>query len=163
MPEGLATLPMTFPDPLCLTPVGLRLPLVLETWYNMVSDPFTLVIIRQGYRIPFEQDSPVRYRFILVPLPRDPNRATMLLRHVEALLEKGAIRRVSVLEASVSLWFYSRFFQVTNKSGGWRPILDLSDLNWYVECTHFQMESQASILQAVHRGDWLVLVDLTDA
>ena len=59
--------------------------------------------------------------------------------------------------------FYSRLFLVEKASGGWRPVIDLSHLNDFVQLTPFKMETVASVLLSVKEGDFLASLDLKDA
>ena len=59
--------------------------------------------------------------------------------------------------------FYSRFFVTPKVSGGWRPVIDLSCLNGWVELSSFHMETAQSVLQSLRPGDWMVSLDLQDA
>ena len=56
--------------------------------------------------------------------------------------------------------FYSRLLVVPKVTGGWRPIIDLSVLNGFLEVTPFRMETPQSILRSVRKGDWMVSIDL---
>ena len=47
--------------------------------------------------------------------------------------------------------------------GGWRPVIDLSHLNDFVQLTPFKMETVASVLLSVREGDFLASLDLKDA
>ena len=58
---------------------------------------------------------------------------------------------------------YSRLFLVEKASGGWRPVIDLSHLNEFVQLTSFKMETVASVLLSVREGDFLASLDLKDA
>lgn len=49
------------------------------------------------------------------------------------------------------------------RSGGWRPVIDLSRLNQYVLCPHFKMETLESIRLSLQKGDWVTSLDLKDA
>ena len=59
--------------------------------------------------------------------------------------------------------FYSRLFLVEKASGGWRPVIDLSRLNEFVQLTPVKMETVASVLLSVREGDFLASLDLKDA
>ncbi|XP_066962241.1 uncharacterized protein [Macrobrachium rosenbergii] len=76
------------------------------------------------------------------------------------MLEKEAIE---LLHAPLSPGFYNRLFLVTKASGGWRPVLDVSALNVFVQKTKFSMETKQSVLASLHQGDWMVSIDLQDA
>lgn len=58
---------------------------------------------------------------------------------------------------------YSVLFIVPKKSGDWRAILNLRDLNTLVKKHKFCMESLRSILQALQQGDLLQSLDLKEA
>ena len=47
--------------------------------------------------------------------------------------------------------------------GGWRPVIDLSHMNDFVQLTSFKMETVASVLLSVREGDFLASLDLKDA
>ena len=59
--------------------------------------------------------------------------------------------------------FYSRLFLVEKATGGWRPVIDLSHLNDFVQLTLSKMETVASVLLSVREGDFLASLDLKDA
>ena len=62
-----------------------------------------------------------------------------------------------------SLGFYSRLFVVWKTSGSWRPVIDLSISNLYVDVSHFRMETIQSVLLSVRQGDWVASIDLKEA
>ena len=45
----------------------------------------------------------------------------------------------------------------------WRPVIDLSILNLYVDVSHFRMETIQSVLLSVRQGDWMASIDLKEA
>ena len=59
--------------------------------------------------------------------------------------------------------FYSHLFVVWKTSGSWRPVIDLSHLNRFVDVCHFQMETIQSVLLSVCQGDWMASIDLKEA
>ena len=59
--------------------------------------------------------------------------------------------------------FVSRIFEVPKKTGDYRLILDLSDLNLYLKKVHFKMEGLQAILSLICQGDFLASLDLQDA
>ena len=77
----------------------------------------------------------------------------------QALIAKGAVE----LALLPSLGFYSRLFVVWKTSGSWRPVIDLSTLNLFVDVSHFQMETIQSVLLSVRQGDWMASIDLKGA
>ena len=77
----------------------------------------------------------------------------------QALIAKSAVE----LAPLPSLGFYSRLFVVWKTSGSWRPIIDLSTLNLFVDVSHFCMETIQSVLLSVRQGDWMASIDLKEA
>ena len=76
-----------------------------------------------------------------------------------ALITKGAVE----LAPLPSPGFYSHLFVVWKTSGAWRPVIDLSLLNRFVDVSHFQMETIQSVLLSVRQGDWMASIDLREA
>ena len=68
-----------------------------------------------------------------------------------------------VPENEKSLGFYSTIFLTKKKSGGLHPILNLSNLNLYLQRFHFRMETLRSIIKSLQQGEWTIALDLTDA
>ena len=75
------------------------------------------------------------------------------------MLAKGALE----IARDLGPGFYSRLFLVEKATGGWRPVIDLSHLNDFVQLTPFKMETVASVLLSVREGDFLASLDLKDA
>ncbi|XP_035991606.1 uncharacterized protein LOC118562836 [Fundulus heteroclitus] len=82
-------------------------------------------------------------------------------QELSALLAKGAIEAVDPLLQPRG--YYSTYFLVAKKTGGFHPILDLRGLNQYLKVLPFHMLTTAEILQTVVAGDWFKSGDLTDA
>ena len=120
-----------------------------------------VTVLRDGYRVLFKDSPP--------PLARTPvsfptyragsPRAQALRQEVEAMLAKGALE----IARDPGPGFYSRLFLVEKATGGWRPVIDLSHLNDFVQLTPFKMETVASVLLSVREGDFLASLDLKDA
>ena len=120
-----------------------------------------MTVLRDGYRVPFKDSPP--------PLSRTPvsfptyragsPRAQALRQEVEAMLAKGALE----IARDPGPGFYSRLFLVEKTTGGWRPVIDISHLNDFVQLTPFKMETVASVLLSVREGDFLASLDLKDA
>ena len=75
------------------------------------------------------------------------------------MISKGALERVP----DPGPGFYSRLFLVENASGGWRPVIDLSPFNEFVQQTPFKMETASLVLLSVRRGNFLASINLKDA
>ena len=130
-------------------------------WQAIGAETWVVTVLRDGYRVPF-MDSPP-------PLDRTPvscptyragsPQAQALRQEVEAMLAKGALE----IARDPGLGFYSRLFLVEKATGGWRPVIDLSHLNDFVQLTSFKTETVASVLLSVREGDFLDSLDLKDA
>ena len=117
-------------------------------------------VLRVGYCLPFLSTLPLSN----APLPMPSYSPTSIkgaaLEEVTlALVAKGAVE----LAPLPSPGFYSRLFVVWKTSGSWRPVIDLSHLNRFVDVSHFQMETIQSVLLSVRQGDWMASIDLKEA
>ena len=130
-------------------------------WQEIGAETWVVTVLRAGYRVPFKDSPP--------PLARTPVSfptyragspwAQALRQEVEAMLAKGALE----IARDPGPGFYSRLFLVEKATGGWRPVIDLSHLNDFVQLTPFKMETVASVLLSVREGDFLASLDLKDA
>ena len=84
-----------------------------------------------------------------------------ILEEVQSLLEKHAIEHVPKDQEGQG--YYSTFFIVPKKDGGFRPILNLRELNTYLKVPHFKMETLKTIICALEQNDWALSMDLKDA
>ena len=120
-----------------------------------------MTVLRDGYRVPFK-DSPPPLACTPVSFPTyraGSPRAQALRQEVKARLAIGALE----IARDPGPGFYSRLFLVEKATGGWRPVIDLSHLNDFVQLTPFKMETVASVLLSVREGDFLASLDLQDA
>ena len=120
-----------------------------------------MTVLRDGYRVPF-LDSPPLLSRTPVSFPTyqaGSPRAQALQQEIEGMLAKGALE----IARDPRPGFYSRLFLVEKASGGWRPVIDLSHLNEFVQLTPFKMETVASVLLSVREGDFLASLDLKGA
>ena len=62
-----------------------------------------------------------------------------------------------------SLGFYSRLFVVPKPHQSWRPVIDLSRLNTFLNVEKFKMETPESIRTSLIPGEWVLSIDLSDA
>ena len=116
--------------------------------------------LRYDYRIPFLCDPPLSKVPISLPSYHPLSTKGVELGEVtQALIGKSAVE----LAPLPSLGFYSRLFVVWKTSGSWRPIIDLSTLNLFVDVLHFCMETIQSVLLSVRQGDWMASIDLKEA
>jgi hypothetical protein len=59
--------------------------------------------------------------------------------------------------------FLSTLFLVPKKDGGQRPVINLKQLNGFVQAPHFKMEGIHTLKALLLPGDWMVKIDLKDA
>ena len=117
-------------------------------------------VLRYGYRIPFLCDPPLSKVPISLPSYHPSSTKGVALGEVtRALIAKSAVE----LAPLPSLGFYSRLFVVWKTSGSWRPVIDLSILNLFMDVSHFRMETIQSVLLSVRQGDWMASIDLKEA
>ena len=57
----------------------------------------------------------------------------------------------------------SNVFLVRKASGGWRPVIDLKNLNAHIHDPHFRMFTTSSVLSSVEKGHYAFKIDLQDA
>ena len=135
-----------------IIPVGGRLSDFVEGWKRIMKDPYVLSIVAQGYRLrfmspPLHCHTPWEIRF-----PQD-------LEEIALMLQKNAVTEVP----PNSPGFYSNVFLVRKASGGWRPVIDLKNLNAHIHALHFRMFTTSSLLSFVRKGDYAFKIDLQDA
>ena len=112
-----------------------------------------------GFRLPWAAHAaPLTLSPIPSRVPPSKEAEETLDQEIRLLWEKGAVEL-----ASPSPGFYGRIFVVPKGSGGFRPVLDLSALNRFLEPKPFRMETPASIRDSIHKGDWATTLDLRDA
>ena len=130
-------------------------------WQAIGAESWVVTVLRDGYRVPL-LDSPPPLSCTPVSFPTYRAgfpRAQVLRQEIEAILAKGALE----IGRDPGPGFYSRLFLVEKASNGWRPVIDLSHLNEFVQLSRFKMETVASVLLSVREGDFLVSLYLKDA
>ena len=142
--EGVETPPPNDSSKASLSPpVGGHLRTFSRDWQINKSSSNVLNIITNGYVLPF-LSKPTLVRFPLIvseykALPKDQALADC----IQSLLSKNAIERVENVK---SRGFYSRLFLVPKPHQRWRPVIDLSRLNTFLQVEKFKMETPESTL-----------------
>ena len=117
-------------------------------------------VLRVGYCLPFLSTPPLSNAPLPMPSYSPTSVKGAALEEVTLdLVAKGAVE----LAPLPSPGFYSRLFVVWKTSGSWRPVIDLSHLNRFVDVSPFQMETIQSVLLSVRQGDWMASIDLKEA
>ena len=143
-------------------PVGGCLLDYASRWSLITSDQLVLDIVLRGYSLTFSPDGPPALSRVPVAFtpPRDPMRLQLLVQAAEKML---ALRAVELVSNPASPGFYSRLFLVPKKTGGLRPVIDLSILNKFLHVPTFKMETTASIMAVMRPNEWTTSIDLQDA
>ena len=132
----------------------------ISYWERETTDPWVVSTLSKGYTLQFRR-RPLTLCRVKMSVVRDPAKSLALSRELASLLDKDAIDPV---EWHTRLnGFYSVYFLIPKKDGGFRPILDLRGLNRFLKVLPFRMLRMADVLQSVAQGAWFVLIDLKDA
>ena len=132
-----------------------------RSWQDIGAETWVVTVLRDGYRVPFKglSSSPSSHTGIVSDVPGRLSSGSRL-----AARGRGdACQRSLEIARDPGPGFYSRLFLVEKATGGWRPVIDLSHLNDFVQLTPFKMETVASVLLSVREGDFLASLDLKDA
>ena len=123
-------------------PVGARLHQSWEKWEALGSSSKVVTALREGYTLP------VQFR---PNLTRSP---TVISHYVNPQ------RQSHLLEA---LYIFGILFLVPKPNNRWRPILDLSTLNTFLNTELFKMETPETIRTSLQVGEWVTSMDFKDA
>ena len=140
--------------------VGARLQQFWEKWEALGSSPKVVTILREGYILPF------RFRPNLTRSPTVISKYVNLQRQshlLEALYQLTNKNAVEPVENQNSLGFYNWLFLVPKPNNWWRPILDLSTLNTFLNTESFKMETPETIRTCLQVGEWVTSIDFKDA
>ena len=66
---------------------------------------------------------------------------------ISLMLQRNAISEISPDTPG----FYSNAFMVCKAPGGWRPVIDLKQLNTHIDASHFRMHTISSVLSTVKK------------
>ena len=128
----------------------------LPNWRRITADPAILETIR-GYKLEFTSP-PVQSR-VRKPLQFSCSETEKIDLEISALLDKEALHVVK----PVSDQFISNLFLVPKRDGKFRPVINLKDLNIFLQYDHFKMEGIHLLRDLLQPHDWLGKIDLKDA
>ena len=134
--------------------VGARLQNFWKTWLDLGAGPKVVQILKEGYTLPFQ----TRPKLVRFPTVISPQRNSYLLEALHQLIDKNA---VELVRNQSSLSFFNRLFLVPKPNNRWRPILDLSNLNFFLKSEKFKMETPETIRTSL--GEWITSIDFKDA
>ena len=109
-----------------------------------------VTILREGYTLPFRFRPNLTRSPIVISNYVNPQRQSHLLEALYQLTNKNAVEPVANQN---SPGFYNR----------WRPILDLSTLNTFLNTESFKMETPETIRTSLQIGEWVTSIDFKDA
>ncbi|XP_030293378.1 uncharacterized protein LOC115593839 [Sparus aurata] len=132
----------------------------ISYWERETTDPWVVSTLSKGYTLQFRRRPPT-FCGVKMSVVRDPTKSLALSRELASLLDKDAIE--PVVGHTRLNGFYSVYFLIPKKDGGFRPILDLRGLNRFLKVLPFRMLRMADVLQSVAQGAWFVSIDLKDA
>ena len=140
--------------------VGARLQSFWKTWLDLGAGPKVVQILKEGYTLPF----PIRPKLVRFPTVIscyvNPQRNSYLLEALHQLIDKNA---VEIVRNQTSLSFFNGLFLVPKPNNRWRPILDLSNLNFFLKAEKFKMETPETIRTSLQQGEWITSIDFKDA
>ncbi|KAL5008232.1 hypothetical protein ScPMuIL_013813 [Solemya velum] len=135
-------------------------PIFLDQWEKITTDPWVLLIIRGIGSSIQEATTSVSLSYPIYNFSRSSQDSASGFRGINAVTE-STIELVS--RTALDPGFYSRIFLVPKKTGGMRPVIDLSVLNTYLIIPHFKTETNRSIRASILPGMWATSLDLADA
>lgn len=131
--------------------------LVVSEWRKLTSDRWVLDTVENGYQIEF--NALPTYSSYMKEINFSEEKSKIVSLEVNKLIEKGAIKKVDHMAGQ----FISNIFLVPKKDGSLRPVINLKNLNLFVEYQHFKQERLSFALDLIERNDYLTSIDLTDA
>ena len=141
-------------------PVGARLQQFWKKWETLGASPKVIRILREGYTLPFRFRPNLTRSPMVISKYVNPQRQAFLLEALTQLTNKNAVEPVT---NQTSLGFYNRLFWVPKPNNRWRPILDLSTLNTFLNTESFKMETPETIRTSLQAGEWVTSIDFKDA
>ena len=128
----------------------------LPNWRQITSDPDILMTVA-GYKLPFTL--PPHQTSAKAPLTISQRESEKVDSEVALLREKGVLH----VACSVPDQFVSSLFLVPKRDGNSRPVINLKDLNVFLQYDHFKMEGIHLLRDLLQPNDWLGKIDLKDA
>ena len=141
-------------------PVGARLHQCWEKWEALGSSPKVVTTLREGYTLPFRFRPHLTRSPTVISNYHNSAKQSFLAEALYQLINKNAVEPV---ESQNSLGFYNRLFLVPKPNNRWRPVLDLSTLNTFLNTELFKMETPETKRTSLQAGEWVTSIDFKDA
>lgn len=133
-----------------------RLHLFRDQW-SLITEDRTVLSWIDGYKIPFS--SPVIQNYI----PSTPTQSNEeKIRFTEAIGDLLNIGAISICEPCEGQ-FISSIFLTPKSNGKFRFILNLKNLNRFIDTDHFKLEDLRTAIKLVTQDCWMTTLDLKDA
>uniref|UniRef100_A0A1X7TRB5 Reverse transcriptase domain-containing protein n=1 Tax=Amphimedon queenslandica TaxID=400682 RepID=A0A1X7TRB5_AMPQE len=118
-------------------------------WQKLTKDRWVLNTVL-GYKIEFISE-PCQYQR---PFPTQLNQDQQKLvsQEITEMISKGAVLEIQAPQEGS---FFSTLFLVPNKDDGQRPVINLKNLNSFINAPHFTMEGIHTLKSLLRKGDWL--------
>ena len=136
---------------------------------SVIFEGIRIKVINNEGVLPPQMSNLYRLRFTSPPLlrqtpweirsPQGPEEILGMREQITLMLQRNAITEVP----PNSPGFYSNIFLVRKASGGWRPVIDLKNLNAHIHAPHFRMFMTNSVLSSIRKGYYAFKIDLQDA
>lgn len=133
-----------------------RLVLYYDKWREITSNRFVLNTI-SGYKIPFH--TVPQQSHIPAQVNTSDTENMIIDQLIDQLLSIGAIEQAKESRGQ----FISPIFIVPKSSGSYRLVLNLKELNTYVQNEHFKMEDYRTVCSILGRKSYMSTLDLKDA
>ena len=129
----------------------------IDTWTKITQDKTILMAIC-GYELEFKSIPPLQ---TVIPRPyklQEQEKEAVTIE-IQRLCEKGVLEKAFFEKGQ----FISNIFTRPKKNGGFRMILDLSQLNEHLQYHHFKMDTLQTALTLVTKNCFMSSIDLRDA
>ena len=131
----------------------------LPFWHSICSDRYVLGLLK-GVKIPFIDNKMPRQHKILHELNMSEEEMTLVDSHLLELLEEGFIIK---LDAMIPNSWVSNIFLVPKCQGGFRMILNLKELNKFIQYTKFKMDHIDKVVNLLCLFDFMGSLNLISA
>ncbi|MCP3933699.1 MAG: hypothetical protein GY705_31925, partial [Bacteroidetes bacterium] len=128
----------------------------IEKWEQLTCDPWILNMI-EGYELDFLAEPSQDFR--PKPLRLESKMEEKLQDALREFLELGIIEECDENEYG----FYSNLFPVPKKIDAIRVIFNLSELNEFIDCDHFKMDTVKQAIELMTEHCYFASVDFKNA
>ena len=140
-------------------PLGGRIVHFYQNWQNITNDPWVLETV-VGYKIEFLESPHQTY---IPSMHASEEERDLIDQEVLSLHQKTCHPQGSKTQWSRPEPVHKPLIHCSQKGGGHRPVINLKDLNQFVEYQHFKMEGVPMLKDLLRRNDFLTKIDLKDA